>query len=305
MSMRLAALGSPQSRIRRVEAAVKLVVRSSASLDSKKLGDLLPGEPLLVLEELCFEQPFDGLVRARVGRDSTPRGVCVNPIGWVTTFKDGESKLYEEEDGSTPHQTLAADSRDASPSSPSNATRVRARPRLGGLPPPEPSFERMDLTPTGGSMASRIARRRQETAKERQVKRDTTPRTFRAEGASTAPAAATAPAASSSSTADTAKRRKGSKRREAPLLSSGKLLETAAALLVEADAEGDKDFDTVTSQLGKLLVEKCVQPAELMQEWDRNKDVRAQGSHTATDRPCHDGGGCCLLTHRACHNGGG
>ena len=266
--------------MRRCEAAVKLVVRSSPSLESKKVGDLMPGAPLIVMEELCVDGDSEGVLRARVGKDSTPRGVCINPIGWVTTFKDGESKLLEDESGTSP--------RDASPSASRDATPGRARPKLG-LPPPDWSFERMDLTPTGGSMASRIAWRRQETAKERHVRvcatlrdpsppfvlRDASPRPSSPLAGRVGTSTAAELAASGSRGGTPAMKRKGGKRSEV-LLRSEKLLETVATLLVEADAEGAQTFDTVSSKIGKLLVEKNIQPAELMHAWDRNKDVSLQ-----------------------------
>lgn len=69
--------------------ARKLVLRNSAELESMKMGDIAAGTRLIILEERIV----DGVVRARVGRDSTPRGLAVISLGWVTAMKDGDTKL--------------------------------------------------------------------------------------------------------------------------------------------------------------------------------------------------------------------
>ena len=61
------------------------------SLDSKQVKDIPEGSALLVLMEQRDKNT--GVVRAKVGLDSSPRGVAVTPVGWVTAEKDGERIL--------------------------------------------------------------------------------------------------------------------------------------------------------------------------------------------------------------------
>ena len=70
-----------------------------------------------------------GVVRARVGLDSSPRGMAVNVLGWVTALKDGERKL-------TPVDVKA----------------VRLRNFIEGA---DPSFMRMMGGAAGGDESSR------------------------------------------------------------------------------------------------------------------------------------------------------
>ena len=62
--------------IRRVKASARLVLRADVGLQSQKKGDLARGEPLLLLEEMIDPS---GVVRAKVAKDSTPRGVSLRP----------------------------------------------------------------------------------------------------------------------------------------------------------------------------------------------------------------------------------
>ena len=51
-----------------------------------------------------------GVVRAKVGLDSSPRGVAVTPVGWVTAEKDGERILHPISAGeaiATQHDSMA------------------------------------------------------------------------------------------------------------------------------------------------------------------------------------------------------
>ena len=57
--------------VRRVKAARQLVLREGPNLDSKKLTELRRGQILVVMEEIRNEE---GEVRARVGKDTSPRG---------------------------------------------------------------------------------------------------------------------------------------------------------------------------------------------------------------------------------------
>ena len=67
----------------------KLVLRSSAALDSKKIGDVMRGAVVLVLDE----ELIDGVVRCFIGKESisaSSSSACVHDLGWVTAFKEGE-----------------------------------------------------------------------------------------------------------------------------------------------------------------------------------------------------------------------
>ena len=80
-------LHPPPPALLRVRTNAKLVVRSEAGLDSKKRGELAAGSAVLLLKEV---ENADGVVRAAVATESSPRGVMIDPLGWVTSFKDGE-----------------------------------------------------------------------------------------------------------------------------------------------------------------------------------------------------------------------
>ena len=94
---------------RHVIANAKLVLRAKPSLNSQKIGEVLPGSALVVIEELMLvleESPDDsGIGRARVGKESWPRGVTVEPLGWVTSLRDGDQKLVEPDGDSMATRT--------------------------------------------------------------------------------------------------------------------------------------------------------------------------------------------------------
>ena len=75
----------------RAVAAKKLVLRVAATLDSEKVGDVLEGATLTVLEERMIEGTND--LRVRVGKDTSPRGLGGFDIGWVTAIKDGQATM--------------------------------------------------------------------------------------------------------------------------------------------------------------------------------------------------------------------
>ena len=77
-------------RIRRGVSLDKLVIRKSFALDSEKVGSLLMGKAVLVLEQ---QRLHDGTIRSRVGKESSPRGFAVDILGWITSVKGGEHKL--------------------------------------------------------------------------------------------------------------------------------------------------------------------------------------------------------------------
>ena len=43
--------------------------------------------------QVVDEDLVDGVIRCHVGKDSSPRGVAVHNLGWVTAAKDGELKV--------------------------------------------------------------------------------------------------------------------------------------------------------------------------------------------------------------------
>ena len=67
-----------------------LIVRAAISLDSRKIVDLHNSQLVIVCEEVTLD---NGDVRARLVKDSDPRGVGFHPLGWVTSVKNGETKL--------------------------------------------------------------------------------------------------------------------------------------------------------------------------------------------------------------------
>ena len=74
----------------RAIADKKLVLRVSPDLDSERIGDVKMGTSVTVLEEQTLK---NGDIRARIGKDTSPRGVGGFDLGWVTAVKDAESKL--------------------------------------------------------------------------------------------------------------------------------------------------------------------------------------------------------------------
>lgn len=127
-----------ESKIPRAISLDKLVIRKGANLDSLRLGSLLPGRGVLILEENVMP---DGSKRTRVGKESSPRGFAVEPLGWVTSIKDGEAKLAPLADGAP----------DATNRTSHLSPRVYPH-EQGGSPRSSPA----------DSMASRIAARRRE-----------------------------------------------------------------------------------------------------------------------------------------------
>jgi hypothetical protein len=122
--------GAPPGTLRHCDALAKLVLRKQRELDSDKCGSIMPGSPIIILEQVTEE---DGSVRVHVGKDSTPRGLAICPLGWATAYKDGYWIVTPPEGGETrPDGWSRADSG------------------------------------TGESMASRIAKRRQRRASLRQ-----------------------------------------------------------------------------------------------------------------------------------------
>lgn len=108
---------SKRTAIPRAVALDKLVLRRGKDLDSEKVGNLLMGATVLVLETSTLE---DGTVRSKVAKALR---ATVEPLGWVTSVKfdltgDEEQKLAEVE---AEHDELATGS------SPSRADSMASR----------------------------------------------------------------------------------------------------------------------------------------------------------------------------------
>ena len=58
-----------------------LILRAGAALSSEKVGHLEANQMVVVTQQAELE---NGTVRARVGKLSSPRGVAIHPLGWVT-----------------------------------------------------------------------------------------------------------------------------------------------------------------------------------------------------------------------------
>lgn len=82
------------AKMERAISLDRLVVRKGPSYSSPKVGWLNLGKAVFVVEEETWE---NGTVRSRVAQESSPRGIAVDHIGWVTSSKRGiygpESKL--------------------------------------------------------------------------------------------------------------------------------------------------------------------------------------------------------------------
>ena len=97
---RFAATASP-SVFPRVVTTTRLIVRETAELESAKKRELPTGTALVILDRLEIESQSSPaasstvVVRAKVALESFPRGVSVEPVGWVTAVKDGLARLEE------------------------------------------------------------------------------------------------------------------------------------------------------------------------------------------------------------------
>jgi Ca2+-binding EF-hand superfamily protein len=209
--------GLPRAEIRRALTGAKLVLRKGVHIESDKVRDLPAGSPIMVLEEMKMD---DGVVRARVGIDSSPRGVAVHAIGWVTAVKDGETKLHGI-DGSSPEGT--------------------------------------SRSPTGDSMAARIAARR----RARTANRARAIKSARADLASPEQPAASEPEI---------KEPKVEKKKEKPFMTEQELLKMASDYRSKAGVQGGEGASTMSSKLGNILMNKSIKVGDLIKEWDRNND---------------------------------
>jgi hypothetical protein len=227
--------------LQQVLAAVKLVLREELALDSKKVRDIPAGTRLEVLEEVTI----DGVVRARVGEDSTPRGLCVHSLGWVTAFKDGEQKLVPKH----------------SAQSESLASRIAARRRKG----------------SAARLQSKLATAQQPAAPAPAGPSWDTSESFadRGDESALAPVAAFEPGREPLAAQSRAAAAAAAAAAQLPpfeFVSSAALVQRVAELTKQAEDVAGRNFDTVASKLGRIMKEKKVNLEALMKEWDRNND---------------------------------
>ena len=101
-----------------------LKIRQGPALDSPPIGTLLTGKMVILIEDQVLG---DGSTRTRVGKDSSPRGVVMEPLGWITSIKDGKHGLKKTT--AVEHRTDSMASR--------IAQRRMERARHEEAPPPE------------------------------------------------------------------------------------------------------------------------------------------------------------------------
>ena len=274
-------------KLRRVLVERKLVLRKSKFLDSERIGDIPRGTMILVVDE----DLVGNVIRCQVGKDSSPRGVCVHNLGWVTAARDGELKLLPVPEGEglpsagsspvavgSPGSHGSPSSPNSKPSSP-DCSEQDADASMG---PPwslrllakleaaqiDPSFSRLCMPSSmrdgqQGSMASRIANIRLEKQRRASVRKGDV-------GALENTPALDAPQEASKKDAQAPPT-------EAKFVWSSSIELTELADKIAADADHQEfsahaKFDTVEAKLGRLLNERKIKLEELMIEWDRNKD---------------------------------
>ena len=218
--------------LRHCDVYAKLVLREGHTLDSRKLGNVYPGtKKLLVLDEVTAA---DGSVRAHIGKDSSPRGLIIDKLGWVTAYKEGEWILTPPGESAAPDRTTAM---------------------------------RDDVV--HDSLASRIAARRQLRVNERKG-RMTTPRTPKS--AEVEAPTSTAVTDLAAATAASASPLAPPPLKLEVFHGSARLLELAQEQNEAANQVEAQTFDTIESTLGQLLLRKNVKVEHLVSEWDRNRD---------------------------------
>ena len=243
------------------------VVRRSASLESDRVGDVTRGKVLLVVDE----DLVDGVIRCHLGKDSSPRGVAVHNVGWVTAAKDGELKLTpikEEGPGipgpnvKVPEPTTKDDGKpDGTIIEMPWSLRLRSKLMEANI---DPSFTRLNMpsTPVGEgqeSMASRIASMRLEKQRRHQ----------RATASAPAPAASEPEPDAKETTKEVPVEAKFVWATSAELNKQMNHIESSTDAM---EKNAHAKFDTVEAQLGRLLNERKIKLEDLMKEWDRNRD---------------------------------
>ena len=220
----------------RASTSTKLVLRKTVDKWSEKLRDLPAGTHVVVLEQMAFE---DGCVRAKVGIDSSPRGVAVHALGWVTSLKDGEAKLC-----STQQTDLDG-----------GASGIHGEANLQGLPIPSDGNALRNAP--NDSMASRIAARRRKAARSR---------TARAASIREGPAEPT-PSTQGEPTSGPSKAKSSR-----PYLPWSALVSASEEYRKKANVTNGQDLESLASRLGKMLCTKRTKIDHLVSEWDRNGD---------------------------------
>lgn len=89
-----------------------LIVRTGSSLESPESGRLKVGTVVTLLQDCTLP---NGIVRTKVGRDSEPRGLTIETVGWITSFKpkpggrggSGQHFLERAEEGVS-HESMAS-----------------------------------------------------------------------------------------------------------------------------------------------------------------------------------------------------
>lgn len=252
----------------RCEAAKKLVLRASAELESDRIGDIPAGRHLIVLEEAEVE----GTVRVRVGNDSTPRGVIVHSLGWVTAVKDGEWKVApsNNKDGSTPSWSLcgvaASSATIASAQRAEDSSATRKRPTKGKRKAKTSrdanrafmarSQSEMELTGEGERAAAYIVQRPNYPSESYSLLLSVSP------GASASSDFAHSPGELSP----------GERSKKRPLLSCEALEKVVESMQSDATNLETKNYETMGSRLGWILLTNNIKVEVLMVEWDRNRD---------------------------------
>ena len=68
----------------------KLPLRADAALSSKQVGHLAANQMVEIIDKVTLG---NGLLRARVGKLSSPRGLVLQPLGWATVTTAQEESL--------------------------------------------------------------------------------------------------------------------------------------------------------------------------------------------------------------------
>lgn len=198
----------------------KLVLRLAASLDSEAIGSVEKGTSVLVIEEI------ERLGRVHIGSDFVDG---VKQLGWVTREKDGEMLLSHFEQPVPPGNQLINCSSFRSP-----RPQMPRSPRPTKPTPSETNLER--------SLASRIAKRRQERTASRQGELGVT---------------------------DTASEKPADL---GGLMSSAQMNRLVEEERARAEYTGTSLSESFPTKVGRLVLAKGSKIDDLVLQWDRNGD---------------------------------
>ena len=279
-------------RIPRATVMSKLVLRSGASMRSQRLRDITAGASVLIVDSV--ESPScRGVVRAKIAVESSPRGVAVLPLGWVTAHKEGDhdpQKLEVVPEGRHDLSPRARSPRARSPRV--GSPRVRS-PRGVDSSSVSPDAT-MDEAAYRASLAKRIAERRLAKAERREAERETDSRREAEADATSAKrrggrravdhdATRMRPSKSQLGAEQTGESRPGvtkeSKEVVYPWLSAASLRKQTAELEARAvraesgaadDGEGGAAGGTnaLLLKIGHFLHERRTKPEDIVGEWD-------------------------------------